>query len=125
MKDISYGFEVSEDALKKFQDSRRKASGFEPAKLLLEGDPHPYNNPDMDVVELAFIRPGVDLREFIDALERIEDSCLEKLEYFPNAELPRIFIGTKDRMYEDGVKTVLYACVSQRLCSSKDTEETL
>jgi hypothetical protein len=102
-----------------------KISGFEPEKLLIEGDPHPYNNPDMDIVELAFISPGIELWAFINALKRIEDNCLEKLEKYPNAKLPRIFIGTKEQMYEDGVKTVLYACVSQRLCSSTDTEETL
>lgn len=90
-------------------------SGFEPEKLLLEGDPHPYNNPDMDIVELAFISPGVELWEFIEALERIEDKCLEKFEKYPNAKLPRIFIGTKERMYPDGIKTELYACVSQTL----------
>ena len=32
-----------------------KISGVEPEKLLIEGDPHPYNNPDMGIVELAFI----------------------------------------------------------------------
>lgn len=102
-----------------------KISGVEPEKLLIEGDPHPYNNPDMGIVELAFISPGIELWAFINALKRIEDSCLEKLERYPNAKPSRIFIGTKERMHEDGVKTVLYACVSQRLCSSTDTEETL
>jgi hypothetical protein len=94
------------------------------SKFGLGSDPA-YNNPDMDIVELAFTSPGIELWAFISALERIEDSCLEKLEKYPNAKPPRIFIGTKERMYEDGVKTVLYACVSQRLCSSTDTEETL
>ena len=100
-------------------------SGFEPEKLLLEGDPHPYNNPDMDIVELAFISPGIELWAFINALKRIEDSCSDKLEQYPHAKPPRIFIGTKERMYPDGVKTELYACVSQTLCSSTDIEETL
>ena len=94
------------------------------SKFGLGSDPA-YNNPDMDIVELAFISPGIELWAFISALERIEDSCLEKLEKYPNAKPPRIFIGTKERMHEDEVKTVLYACVSQRLCSSTDTEETL
>ena len=100
-------------------------SGFEPEKLLLEGDPHPYNNPDMDIVELVFISPGIELRAFINALKRIEDSCSDKLERYPHAKPPRIFIGTKERMYPDGIKTELYACVSQTLCSSTDIEETL
>lgn len=84
-----------------------------------------YNNPDMDIVELAFISPGVELWAFINALKRIEDSCLEKHDKYPTAKPPRIFIGTKERMTADGVKTELYACVSQRLCSSADFEETL
>ena len=99
-----------------------KLSGFEPEKLLVEGDPHPYNNPDMDIVEAAFISPGVELWEFIGALERLEDKCLEESERYPNSKPPRIYIGNKERMYADGLKTVMYACVSQRLYSSTDME---
>jgi len=94
------------------------------SKFGLGSDPA-YNNPDMDIVELAFISPGVELWEFIEALERIEDKCLEEFEKYPNAKLPRIFIGTKERMYPDGIKTELYACVSQKLHSNTDNEESL
>ena len=94
------------------------------SKFGLGSDPA-YNNPDMDIVELAFIRPGVELWEFIGALERIEDRCLEELETYPNAKLPRIFIGTKERVTIEGTETVLYACVSQRLHSNTGSEETL
>lgn len=50
----------------------------------------------MDVVMKLFDSRGLELWEFIEALQTIEDIYLEQTENYPDATLPRIRIGTRE-----------------------------
>jgi hypothetical protein len=50
----------------------------------------------MDVVMKLFDSRGLELWEFIEALQTIEDIYLEQAENYPDATPPRIRIGTKE-----------------------------
>jgi hypothetical protein len=77
------GFEVSEDALKELKDRMR------------ERDNKDYENYIeehlLGIIMKVFARPPLKLRDFIDALEVLEDSHLED-----EGTPPTIYFGRRD-----------------------------
>lgn len=73
----------------------------------------------MDVVMKLFDSQGLELWEFIEALQTIEDIYLEQAENYPDATPPRIRIGTREGTNEPLV------VIRQRLHSFRSCDNDL